>query len=175
MPQKRNAALQQYERGELQRAMGHAVIVDRKEQGTLSGNFVNGAWRTRELNTIITDTIGVTVAADAVTIPRGVYEVHAWAPAYGVAQHISRLQNTTTAATALHGTSELALPETIPGTSGDGSQSVSFIAGRIFISAATETIELQHQCNTTQNNNGFGIRSMIDVETYAMLELHRVS
>lgn len=167
MPQKRNAALQQYERGELQRAIGHAVIVDRKAQGTNGGDFNNGAWRTRDLNTIITDTIGVTVGGNAVTIPRGVYEVRASAPGYHVNQHIARLQNTTTATTVLHGTSEFA--------NIDGVQTRSHIVGRIFISAATETIEVQHQCNTTQAANGFGVRGVIDVETYTVLELHRVS
>ena len=39
----------------------HAIICDQKAGGTAGGTFTEGAWRTRDLNTEITDADGIAI------------------------------------------------------------------------------------------------------------------
>jgi hypothetical protein len=39
-----------------------------------------------------------------------------------------------------------------------------------FVLAATKTVELQHQCKSTKNDNGFGVRANITTEIFSAIE-----
>ena len=63
-------------------------IQDQKPQGTNGGTFTSGAWRTRDLNTVLTNTItGASLADNQITLPAGKYYVEASAPAYQTFAH----------------------------------------------------------------------------------------
>src|SRR3990167_8235197 len=138
--------------------MDYVCIIDRKAQNTSGGTFTSGAWRTRDLNTEIADAQGLaTVAANQVTLAAGTYRVAASAPGYRVATHMTRLQNATAATTLLMGSSQYIAAVTL-------AVSRSVLAGR-FTVAASQALELQHYCGTTEATDGFGQATNIDVET----------
>jgi hypothetical protein len=142
-------------------------IQDQKAQNTQGGNFTSGGWRTRVLNTIQSDTAGIAgLVSNQVTLPSGTYRCVASAPAFTVSVHQARLQNITDATTILLGTSEAA--------AGTQVQSRSVVVGQ-FILSGTKVIELQHQCNTTNGTNGFGIAANFGIEVYAVVEFWKIA
>ena len=79
-----------------------------KEQGTQGGAFTAGAWQTRDLNTVLTNTItGASLTANQITLPAGKYYVEASAPCTGRANleivHVTRLHNITDTDVLLEG------------------------------------------------------------------------
>ncbi len=49
-------------------------VQDQKAQGTDGGTFTTGAWRTRDLNTVLKNEIsGASLAGNRVTLPAGIY------------------------------------------------------------------------------------------------------
>lgn len=144
----------------------YVYIRDEKAQNTSGGTFTLGLWRTRDLNTKVTDTGGIcTLAANQFTLPAGTYRILASAPAYDVKRHQTRLYNVTDSAVTLLGTSEYLL-DTV------GGQTRSIIAG-IFTIAASKVFEFQHQCEVTTASNGFGVASNFTTEVYAEVEIWR--
>ena|SRR3990167_4381050 len=136
----------------------------REEQvaNTAGGTFTTGAWQTRTLNTSKTNEIsGASLAANQITLPAGVYEIEASAPAYQVSQHKARLYNVTDAADVIIGSSEFSR------TTGDWAMTSSHVRGR-FTLAAQKVLELQHRGVVTRATDGFGIASNLDskIEIY---------
>ena len=150
----------------------YIYIVDSKASATDGGTFLTAAWRTRDLNTEKSDPGGhASVAANQITLAAGTYEIFCSAPAFNVNRHVLRLRNITDGTTDLTGQNAFA-------SAGNSEQSYAFLHGRIVI-AAQKTFELQHQCQTTVNDVGFGndIGSdfAIDEEIYAIFQAYRVS
>ena len=150
----------------------YAVIADQKTSGTNSGNFVSGDWRTRDLNTEITDADGiVSISNNQFTLQAGTYLIKWVCPAYGRSQHQSRLRNITDGSSAGgYGTG-------IYADYNNNVQNVSIGSQRVTISGA-KVYELQHRCNEGANNNGgFGVRVgdtfSTDYEMYAMCEIFK--
>ena len=150
----------------------YAVIADQKTSGTNSGNFVSGDWRTRDLNTEITDADGiVSISNNQFTLQAGTYLIKWVCPAYGRSQHQSRLRNITDGSSAGgYGTG-------IYADYNNNVQNVSIGSQRVTISGA-KVYELQHRCNEgTSNNGGFGVRVgdtfSTDYEMYAMCEIFK--
>ena len=119
---------------------------DQKAQNTAGGTFTSGAWRTRDLNTEVSDS----------------------GPAAVVNRHQARLQNVTDATTVLTGTTEYTYVN-----AGDGSQSRSLIEGRFTIASA-KAFEIQHQCQTTAATGGFGVAANFTTEVYTVVELWKI-
>ena len=124
------------------------TIVDQKPVGTGGGSFVEGAWRTRDLNTVIADPKGlvsagkVTLAANRITLAPGLWSVRAAAPAAGVNQNKARFYNMTATAVALVGTTENST--TAPS---DEVTTWSLVEGIVNIATASQ-FELQHAGET---------------------------
>lgn len=124
-------------------------VQDQKAAGTAGGSFTNGAWRTRDLNTAVTNTItGASLATNQVTLPAGTYRIRGSAPAYQVNTHQTRIQNITDGTTLIEGTLGYAAAATDANT-------VSLVGGA-FTLAAQKVIELQHQCETSKATVGLG-------------------
>lgn len=124
-------------------------VRDQKAAGTNGGTFTSGAWRTRDLNTTLVNTIsGASLATNQVTLPAGTYEVIASAPSVDTNGHQARIYNVTGAATLINGTTAF--------NSGAGTSAASLVFGR-FTLTATSLIELQHACQTTAATTGFGV------------------
>ena len=133
------------------------------------GTFTSGAWRTRDLNTTVSDTEGLTsLAANVITIEQGTYEVIAWCPAYRVNGHVCRLQNVTDASTLISGINAFA------SSSATGDVTYSVLHGRISIPSGGRDLELQHQCVTTKVTNGFGgTVGVAPTEVYSSIQFKR--
>jgi len=148
-------------------ATDYISIEDQKAAGTDGGTFTSGAWRTRDLNTEVTDTGNhCTLAANQFTLATGTYRVMASAMAHEVNNHKCRLYNITDAATECVGTS-------MESGAADDTSNWSHIAGRFTI-AAPKVFELQHQCETTKATTGFGEgHDFGEVEVFAKVQLER--
>lgn len=130
---------------------------DQQTAGTNGGTFTSGAWRTRTLNTEVTDELTVTLTSNQFALADGTYWIEAEVPASDVANHRARLYNATDAATAVLGSSARA------NTQADNAP--SFIRGRFTVSGGPKTFEIQDICGTTKATTGFGVASNLDSQT----------
>ena len=127
----------------------YAVICDQKAQGTGGGTFTKGAWRTRDLNTEITDADGiVSISSNQFTLQAGTYLVNASAPCKKATANQAALYNVTDSSFVQYGTGALAH------VSYQGFSS-SFISARFTISGA-KAFEIRHFSSHTQATDGFG-------------------
>jgi len=145
-------------------AVPYANIQDQKAQNTAGGTFTSGAFQTRTLNTVVSDSAGIiSLSSNAFTLGPGTYRTECFAPAYGVASHQLRLRNTTDSTTVLTGISARA------NVSADVVD-LAALSGRFTITAS-KTFELQHQAQTTRSSDGFGVAANFGTEVYAVVEL----
>ena len=128
----------------------YAVVADANNQGNQNGgDFNSGAWRTRILDTEITDSDGiVSLSSNQFTLQAGNYFIIAWASALQVNGHQARLRDVTNGATRAHGSSEYS-------SNNDYVTTKSWIYTRITPSSTT-AYELQHRCQTSCSGVGFG-------------------
>lgn len=146
----------------------YVLIVDQKTQNTQGGTFTNGAWRTRDLNTEVSDVAGIaSISSNQFTLAAGTYRIRASAPAYAVDVHRTRLYNVTDAAVVQNGTSEYTAPSTV-----NSDQTRSQIDFEFTI-ATSKTFEIQHRCITTRATVGLGVASNLAEEIYTVVELWR--
>lgn len=145
-------------------AEGHILIIDSKPQNTHGGTFTSGLWRVRDLNAIVYDTYGdASLSYNQVTLAAGTYRFHIQAPAAGVDSHMAALYNVTTSLFVATGTSEFAWAS-------DFTTGWAQVKGRFTI-ASSAVFEVQHKCQTTVSNYGFGYRTNFTTERYTMFEL----
>lgn len=144
-------------------------VRDEKANNLQGGGFTSGAYRTRTLNTVRTNTInGASLASNQITLPAGTYWVQAFAQAWAVDAHKLKLYNTTTAADVIVGFSSNAASGALTG-------SPAVVTGA-FTLTATSVLELQHRCGTTSATAGFGIVSNFgDTEVYAEVIIWRTA
>lgn len=143
-------------------------VQDQKAPGVFGGTFTYGGWRTRDLNTVLINTIaGASLASNLVTLPAGTYDVSAHAPAIAVDTHMACL--TVNGVQKLLGSSEGTLSGTLVST-------CSRIQGRLVLPSASQ-IGLQHCCATTRTEHGFGYPSALAGahEAYSDLRIQRIA
>ena len=140
-------------------------VQDQQAATTNGGTFTTGAWRTRVLNTAITNEItGASLASNQITLPAGTFYCDASAPAFEVDNHKAKLYNITTSADILIGTTENA-------NNAVAVTNRSFVSGR-FTLAAASVIELQHNCQSTKATTGFGLALGFSVvEVYSDIKI----
>jgi len=145
-------------------------VRDEQSSGSAGGTFTAGSWRTRVLNTTLTNDIsGASLAANVITLPAGTYEIYARAQGRrGVNAHKLKLRQTSvTAADIIIGSSAKVEPV-------DNGQSDSIVVGQFTI-AAEEDFEIQHRSGGTQSGDGFGDPSSFGVvEVYAEAMIWKV-
>ncbi len=141
----------------------YILIQDQKSSGTNGGTFTSGAFQTRDLTTIVTDTGKIaTLGSNQITLPAGQYRVAINCPAKGGSGHMARLQNITDSATVLLGTVEF---------NSANSMTRSFVIGRFSISS-TKVFEVQHRATNTVSTTGFGAPASFGVnEVYTSVEI----
>ena len=146
-------------------------VQDQKPTGTYGGTFTSGAWRTRDLNTVVVNAItGSSLSSNQITLPAGTYFVFSSAVAMRVDCHISRLFNTTNAQQLLQSTS---CWTNSASSAGPGMNSIMFG----FFYTAGCSMELQHRCSTTLASYGLGYVSNIGqpCEIFADLKIWKLS
>jgi hypothetical protein len=149
---------------------GILIAVDEKTSGTNSGTFTASAWRTRDLNTVRTNTIsGASLTNNQITLPAGKYQVIAYLPAYQVWQHKGKLKNITDALDIIVGSSEACHAGGITNT-------CSIIIGQFTITSQ-KVFELQHYCAVTAAGSGFGPPSGIadTAEVYTQVKIRKIA
>tara|TARA_A100001035_G_scaffold14074_1_gene9742 strand:- start:1885 stop:2496 length:612 start_codon:yes stop_codon:yes gene_type:complete len=149
----------------------YAVIADQKSSGTVSGTFVSGAWRVRDLNTELADADGiVSISSNQFTLQAGTYLIKWSCPAYGRSYHASRLRNNTDGIN-YSGAS-------VYSDYNSNVQNTSIGAARLTIGAA-KVFEIQHRCDNSSSgeNTAFGVRVgnafTVDYEIYTICEIYK--
>lgn len=142
----------------------YVCLQDQKAQNTASGTFTSGAWRTRDLQTEVSDVWGLaSLSSNVIALQPGTYRARWSCPAFGgVVRHQCRLQNTSDTI-SYNGT-----PEALAGSVSNRSHGEA----RFRITAA-KNFELQHQCATTVATNGFGLAGNFTTEVYSEIEFWR--
>lgn len=142
-------------------------LFDSKASGNAGGTFTTGAWQKRTV-TEDTDTgSNVSVASSVIVLAAGTYECRIQCPAQDVNRHQARLQNTTGASTIFLGSSQFS-------STAGGVNATSVIVGRFTI-AASQNLEIQHRCETTKTDDGFGVDSAFGVNTiYTIAEFWKI-
>lgn len=157
-----------------------AYLKDIKSSGTAGGTFTSGAWQSRVLNTLegsnswisidtegATKTTGTDGTARRFTLEAGTYEIEGSASAYAVNRHKAKLRNITDAIDEIIGSGEF-------GTTSDNGHAKSDVEGTITLVSA-KTFEIQHYCETTTLNTGFGVPSTFAVvEVYAQISIRKL-
>lgn len=145
-----------------------ATFRDEKTSGTSGGTFTSGAWRTRDLNTSQFNNItSASLASNQITLPAGTYTISATAPVYDIGYHQLRFYNITDSATAVLGISNYL-------RTGASATSMISVASGTFTIAASKVFEVQHQCDTTKADSGFGVAISFGTEVYATVTITKV-
>jgi hypothetical protein len=144
-----------------------AIIVDQKTSGTTSGTFTSGAWRTRDLNTEISDADGiVSIASNQFTLQAGTYTIEWLCPANSSGRSRSKVKNITDTSDVGYGLS----------SHGYDDQAYALGYAQVTISSA-KAFEVQHYCQLTKDGNGFGIDGSSggggEVEKYTTVKIYK--
>ena len=128
----------------------YAIIADVKASNADGGTFTSGAWRTRDLNTELSDEDSiVSISSNQFTLAAGSYLIIFSAPALRVNSHQLRLYNITSSAAVQSGNVEYA-------ASGSGKAgNTANGSARVVISGST-AFEIQHRGYDTEATFGFG-------------------
>ena len=163
----------------------YAQVVDQKGYSDHGGTFNNGAWRTRDLNTVridgdmfgnISGAIGVTVNSNKFTLPAGTYVINYDAPQFRTNRNSTRLYNVTDGEVVGGGTT------IIPNTHTYGYNNwytMSRCVGaspKITLTGSTE-FRVEHQCTYSINDYGFGYEkaaSDYGDSCYTMVHIYKI-
>jgi hypothetical protein len=147
----------------------YAVISDEKSAGTAGGTFTQDGWRTRDLNTEITDPDGiVSISSNEFTLAAGSYLIKWGAPARSVNNHKARLYDVTGTATIEAGTSEYAYLHAYAVTPSIGYARVTPSGSNVY--------RIEHYCVLTRSTDGFGTATNVgEPEVYTIVEILKES
>lgn len=144
------------------------LVQDQKPSGTNGGGFTNGAWRTRDLNTVVGNAIaGANLSGDQITLPVGTYTVDAFATAFAVNANRIRLQSISGSSVTIYGPANVC-------PAGSNTQLPAVLTGA-FVVATPTVLELQHRCFTTVGVEGRGAPTGWGTEVYASVLIRRVA
>lgn len=157
---------------DIQSQQAYVKVEDQKAQNTDGGTFSAGAWRTRDINTVVNKLGYFSTLADAsivnanqITLPPGTYRCAIRCPAYLVNKNQARLYNITGAAVLVLGSSNRT-------PSGGSPTTYSYINGS-FTLTATSVVEVQHICETTGTTTGYGQSANFTTEVFTTAEFWR--
>lgn len=148
-----------------------ALVIDSKTAGSSGGTFTLGAWRQRDLNTIVFDPSSiVSVSSNQFTLGAGKYLVRVRAPAASVNGHMARLYNVTDSAVVNYGSSENTQDNVA-----DVVTTWSTVIAYVNI-AGSKTFRVEHFAEKTFSTSGFGqTASTGAAETYTQVEIVKLS
>lgn len=151
----------------IQALNNYVLVVDEKSAGTQGGTFTSGAMRTRDLNTTKVNRItGYSLSSNQITLPAGMYKIHALVPSFDIQGNLAKLRNITDSSDVLFSNSGW--------TTTTGNNTNVVIIGEFTISAQ-KTFEIQHECITSGIVDGFGTANNIGVCIYTQLEIWKIA
>jgi hypothetical protein len=150
-------------------------IQDQKPSGTNGGTFTQGAWRTRDINTVVKSTIaGSGLSANRFSMMPGTYDVDIQCVAYACSWSRIRLYNKTKNEVAALGLTQFS-QATNSGGYAYGDAFPAALRHRLTLSEET-TFEVQHICQYTRVSDGFGVAVGQGVpEIYSDILVRRVA
>ena len=130
----------------------YAIIADVKASNGDGGTFTSGAWRTRDLNTELSDEDNiVSISSNQFTLQAGTYLIVFSAPAHNANSHQTRLYNISTSLNLQYGQSAY---------SGSTASMTTYSRGAVRVTIASSTVfEIQHRCASTTSTYGLGVGS----------------
>lgn len=132
--------------------IGGAFLMEEEQaSGVDGGTFTTGDWRTRTLNSIVGDpsSLIVSLIANQFVLIAGTYLLTIKCPAYKVNTHQARLFNVTDGV-AIHYSNY--------GIEAQGENDGGYaIIDTLFTILAAKTLRVEHRCQTTEINDGFGL------------------
>ena len=150
-----------------------AYIEDRKDAGTNGGTASSGAWRTRDLNSLIINNIdGLTLENNQVTFPAGKFWIEAIAPFYRVDRSCIRLYDIIDAEVLIQGRTDYG--------SNNSSYSGQYSRLKGIIENDSEfTTQIQYRCDDNNSNNGLGVNSgnissYVEHEVFTMMQIWKI-
>lgn len=142
----------------------HVILEDRRESGTPSGTFNEGADRTRVLNTEVFDAFDICALdplTNRFTLPAGSYIVEFDAPAGAVGVHQAMLHDVTAGAVAFRG----AVAAANTASRGRG----------VIHPTMQSTYEIRHRCTSIGATSGFGPSGSFGTEVFARVAIWKVA
>ena len=128
------------------------ILCDEKAYNVDGGTFTLGAWRHRDLNTILAGGSYVTLSGNRFTPVAGTWFVEWSCPAFNINSHISRLYNYTAGVAVSLGSVEYAQVTYLVETRTFGSAVIS--------ANGTDAYQIEHYAPAyTVATNGFGVKS----------------
>jgi hypothetical protein len=146
------------------------ILADIKAYDAYGGTFTSGAWRHRDLGTVVAGGSHVTLSGNRFTPAAGNWLVQWSAPACGVSNHVSRLYNYTATTAVTNGTGSVELCSS--------ATQVSHSQGAVIITAnGTDAYQIEHKGAVTLSTYGFGNRTnMSDAPSvYTIVTLQQVT
>lgn len=144
---------------------------DEKASNTAGGSTSSNTWHTRDLNTVVKNTIaGASLGINQITLPAGNYFITARAPAFAVGAHRLGLYDVTNAA-------YLAIGASSHSNSNTTYASTTHATVSAFVTLAAEAvIELRHRATVAVAAGGFGLASGVagQNEIYGEVEVWKV-
>jgi hypothetical protein len=140
-----------------------AIYQEQQTSGTNGGTFTSGAWRTRLLNTEVSDPgeIG-TLSSNRVTLVPGRYLIEGIGTATGTNGHQLRLWNSTSSTVLSLGVNFW--------TNTISNALVSW-TGTL---SSGQALELQHRCSVTRASDGYGQALSWGTEVYSQLRIVKI-
>lgn len=146
-------------------------VQDQKAQGTAGGTATAGAFRIRDLNTVVKNTIsGASLANNQITLTTGKYEIDVVCPGYYINRTRARVYNITDSKAEITGTNDF---------------THTSVAGSVKIHGFMEfneakTIEIQQLSQGSQSTNGLGlpmgdVLTGFGVEVYTNVTIRRIA
>ena len=134
-----------------------AKVHDSGTSSTYFGAYTTGAWRTRDIDTEVSDEDGiVTISSNQFTLQAGNYRIRYGATSYTVNRHALRLRNVTDTSTVGYGVA----------TFGYSYSPILFSEGTVRVSiASAKVFEVQGYPETTKASNGMGF-AMVNGSSY---------
>ena len=144
----------------------YAIIADQKAQNTAGGTFTSGAWRTRDLNTEITDPDGiVSISTNQFTLAAGSYLIRWGASARRCDRHQTRLYDVT-------GTAEIEVGDCnysyLSGAGGNFSRGSARVTP-----SGSNVYRIEHRCDTSSAADGLGLAVNYTTEQYCTVEIFK--
>jgi len=144
----------------------YAVINHSVAYNQGAGTFTNGAWRTRELNTEVTDVDGiVSISSNQFTLQAGTYLIKAQSPAYRVDQHVIRLYNVTDSSVVQYGMS-------VHASDGNSGNVISPVVARVTIGSAKAFSIKSRVSNTDGENSGLA-NNFGNTQIYSIVKIFK--